>query len=277
MNILIAINDSYVEYIKTMLYSLHRTNPVALDVYLLYNNLSEQNIGGLNQFCSRKCGAILHPIRVVEEELNGLPLGNAHFSIEMYYRIFVQKYVPETLDRILWLDADIVLNDSIQEFYHLDFEGKLIAGCPDAGGHTEETRKRCSDQLKLPKTHIYFNSGVLLFNLRQIRETISLQEIMQTLLAYQDVLVFPDQDILNLLYTGRVKMVEYRFNYQILLDVRPSDVRQRGAVVLHFVGSVKPWHPNYVGKCESFYWDYALRRGQYVNWLKFIGHRVLGC
>jgi len=274
MNILIAINNAYIDYAKTMLYSLKINNPVEYDIYLMYNQLNRQGIQSMQKFCSQN-SMQLHPIHVADTELEGMTLGNAHFSIEMYYRIFVQKYVPETLDRILWLDADIVVDGSITEFYNMDMDGQLIAACADCGWNSEETVIRCKNKLNLPEEHVYFNSGVILFDLNAIRKQLEFGTILDTLKRYQDVLVFPDQDILNVLYDGKTKMISKRFNYQIGLERKKADVQKDAAVVLHFTGSVKPWHPNYEAYCAEYYWKYALKRGQWINFLKMWFHRII--
>ena len=257
-----------------MLYSLKYNNVGNHDIFLLYNQLSSQGIQSMQRFCDSN-SMVLHPIHVAESELDGMTLGNAHFSVEMYYRIFVQKYVPETVDRILWLDADIIINGSLADFYQMGMGEKLIAACADRGWRSEETTTRCKDTLDLSEEHIYFNSGVILFDLDAIRKQMSFNTIEDTLKKYQDVLVFPDQDILNILYDGKTKMISERFNYQIGLDRKKENVQNDQATILHFTGSVKPWHPNYEAYCAEYYWKYALKRGQWVNYLKMLVHRII--
>ena len=67
------------------------------------------------------------------------------------------------------LDADIVLCGSIREFYYQSFENNLIVACQDALCDDEEIVK-IKDNLGLPKEHIYFNSGVLLLNIEELRK-----------------------------------------------------------------------------------------------------------
>ena len=71
-----------------------------------------------------------------------LPLNNGRFSIEIYYRVLAQFLLPQTVDRIMWLDADIVICGTISDFYHQDFEGALVTACPDVNCEDKEIIRR---------------------------------------------------------------------------------------------------------------------------------------
>ncbi len=133
--------------------------------------------------------------------------GNAHFSTAMYYRIIAPFVLPRDPDRALCLDADIIVNKDLCAFYNQPFGDRLPVVCPSFDADSDEIA-RIKEKLGLSAGHVYFNSGVMLMNLGKMREEKKLPQIMDVILRMQPVLTYPDQDILNKLYEGKVKYAD---------------------------------------------------------------------
>ena len=112
MNILMAINDKYSRPAKVMLTSLCLNNTFEEHhVYLLHSSLSQKVIDDLvESLAAYNCEVV--PVFVDNKLFENLPVSH-HFSIETYYRFLMQTMVPENVDRILWLDADMVVKGSL--------------------------------------------------------------------------------------------------------------------------------------------------------------------
>lgn len=185
MNVLISVNNLYLDKAKTMLHSMHRNNCERTTVYLMNHCLSKGSVQRFREYLQHKLNMTLIEIDVSKTELDHMPLGNAHFSIEMYYRILAQFLLPEDIDRILWLDADIIICRSLYKFYNQDFGGKYIIACPDSMNDSKEV-SLLKEKLGLPMDHIYFNSGVLLLNLYALRMNTCIETIVRTAHALAD-------------------------------------------------------------------------------------------
>lgn len=100
---------------------------------------------------------------------------NTQWSIETYYRLMLMDILPESVDRLMYLDVDLIINGSIEEFYHIDFAGDDVIAADDSNGkRTLDTFG--SKQIEmfhdmLAQGFRYFNAGVMLFNVAQIRKT----------------------------------------------------------------------------------------------------------
>lgn len=273
MNILMAVNRKYVTQMKTLLCSLGCNNDCIIDVYLMYTELSEHTIEDLKQFVTKWCRGRLHAIKINNSFLQNAKL-LLHFSIEIYYRIFAVEYLPENIDRILWLDADIVVISDIREFYYSDLKGYSVAVC----AHREKdiTNKVVNkDAIRRlgwqDENNIYFNSGVILMDLKKIRKyfnhdyTIELINSANTR-DYEHRIIYPDQDILNIIYqSDKLCVDESIFNYQVHYDWNYDSEKEfvnKFVKILHFAGPVKPWDYKTFHFTYAYYWKYYLMFGR---------------
>ena len=112
MNLLVTLNASYLAPLNVMLFSLMRSNPTEkFNIYLLHNNLSEELLLPTRKILG---GNSLYPIQVQEPQLKDAPVSK-RYPQEMYFRIFAAQYLPEGIDRVLYLDPDIIINGSLRE------------------------------------------------------------------------------------------------------------------------------------------------------------------
>lgn len=266
MNILMAVNRHYLEQMKTLICSIGDNNCSCVDIYLIHNELIDKDVSEVEELLKRKCNGNLYVIKVPEKFLDGAKV-NEHFSVEMYYRIFATELLPNYLDRILWLDADIVTIKSLESLYRLDLQGYSIAAC----GHREKDisvkliNTSACQRLKLDSDSIYFNSGVLLMDLNKIRKTFNKTATLDLIYKMESVLENPDQDILNIMYQHDVLILDKSvYNYQVHYDwesLNEKDRIQDSTIILHYVGPAKPWIPTTYHFTYEYYWKYYLEHG----------------
>lgn len=184
MNIATALNRKYLEYTVVMLCSLCENNNEHIDAYLLHNELTTQDIDIIKNSLSK------YDITIISVEINKsdfddrLPR-NTQWSIETYYRLMLMDILPESVDRLMYLDVDLIINGSIEEFYHIDFAGDDVIAADDSNGkRTLDTFG--SKQIEmfhdmLAQGFRYFNAGVMLFNVAQIRKTNNFNTYMEAI------------------------------------------------------------------------------------------------
>lgn len=247
MNILISINDKYLFPAMVMLKSFYIHNMGEHNVFLLHSGLNKDSIKKLRRL-SIKNNSVLIPIFVDQDRFSGFPLGN-HFTKEIYFRLLAHILLPKDVDRVLWLDSDIVVDKSIYDLYKTDFDGYSLCACR-ACSSTENNAR-----IGLKNDTVYFNSGVILFNLIQLRNQISEIDVFDCLEKHKEILLWPDQDALNILYEGKTIILDYqKYNLQVYNKSRLSDV---DACIIHFVGSIKPWSRGYISNADRFFFKYS--------------------
>lgn len=256
MNILISSNREYLDKYVTMIYSLKRHVSEHIVVFFMNLRLSEiDKAYFLNAF---------EPLDVNVKFIEVKGLGfedypiDYHLSLETYYRIIAQFLLPDNVDRILWLDADIVVLQDITSFYYQSFCGKKYVVCEDIINKTDNG-KRLKNRIGLPQTHIYFNAGVMLMNIGLLRNTTNMEDIMKSSNCLKDKVKWFDQDILNILYQGELKYDNpLKYNYQLQNKENIPKCDMSEICILHYNSKDKPWEYNNIKPSSIYYWrEYA--------------------
>ena len=148
---------------------------------------------------------------------------STHFTPYAMLRLFADE-IPQLPNKILYLDADVIVRRSLVDFYQQDLTGTELVGVLDYWG------RFFFHNLHEHKVFDYVNSGVLLLNLPEIRKT-NLFARIRHLLQTRTVLM-PDQTALNR-YAREKKIAPRRYNEQYKL--------QPDTVIQHFTTSFRFW------------------------------------
>lgn len=246
INILIAINKNYIIPAETMLYSLAQNTNSKIRVFLLHTSLKDKEVRKIHKYIRAKCNATMEAIKVEKKIFEKYPL-QKNFSIEIYLRLIAQDILPQNLNKIMWLDSDIIVTGDVSEFYNTSFDNKFMLVCEDVGDREESVIRERKSRLELPKLEKYFNSGVLLINLQKMRKEFDLDSMFCYMNNNLDKLYYPDQDVLNKLLFNEVKFMDCeQWNKQIF-SYEHYDINELAADanIIHFVGEIKPWNFRY--------------------------------
>lgn len=266
MNILVTLDRNYVPPLRVMLKSLFNNNPGEIfKIYMLHTDISDEDCGKLDGFC-RVHGSSLECVGISDEAFSDAPVFR-HYTKAMYYRLLAFQLLPAEISKILYLDPDILVLNPVRPFYELDIDDCLYAGATHSAfvGITKYV-----NQIRLGNTDMaeYFNSGVLMMNLEKQRKEISEQEIFDYVKEYENMLILPDQDVINALYGKKIKPVDdtvYNYDARLytiynLLSGGKQDLDwvMQNTVFLHFCGKAKPWHKTSTNKFAPLYKHYMV-------------------
>lgn len=262
MELLVTVDKNYIPPLQVMLTSLHMNNPGEdVELYLLHSKLQEKELELLEKQCGR-LGYKFFPVKIEDSWFSQAPV-TKQYPREMYYRLLAPCFLPQKLHRILYLDPDILVINSLKPLWETDMKGRLFA----AAAHTGKTNLANNiNQVRLGTTHKYFNSGVLLINLDQGRKEILPEEIFRYAGEHAKELLLPDQDILNAVFGSRtLELDDYLWNYDArnystyLLrsgGVCDMDWVMGNTGILHFCGKTKPWQAGYIHRFGILYKHY---------------------
>jgi len=263
-----------------MLDSLFAHNSEKIDLYMIYSNVSDENLEMLDVYMQEHGGRFI-PVLVPENEaFQKAAAVNGGYPKEMFYRFLCSELLPDTLDRILYLDGDTIVQGELAPLYGLDFNGKSIAGVLDWCKYKHPVQAAYMKSIGLLEPYNYCNSGVLLFNLKKMRETFSVKEFLRAVEQHMNVIQLPDQDVMNLLFQNDILTVDCTYNYATRL-LLTRDMPQPGQknmhrvsspVILHYVVSPKPWKGGYQG---AFWREYYRYLKKYLTWKERIQRTVL--
>lgn len=268
MNVMISVNDKYVDKVESMLLSLRNNCNQEITVYLVNHSLSDKSLEHLSLFLNKNCDIKLISIPINHTVFDELPIVSPNlFSIEIFYRIVAPYILPESVKRILWLDADIIIKENIDDFYNMDFQNRSLIACMDNSECLPEKAMEIKKRLNISNDHVYFNSGVLIMNLTRMRQRHTLDEICTICRSLKDKLFWPDQDILNVLYEKDVLYTDlYRYNINPVCfwDTFLHEYEQ--IKIIHYYGPNKPWQ-FFKGLDPKFdYWKIQKQRGRFLRY-----------
>ena len=177
-----------------------------------------------------------------------------------YYRLCLADLLPE-IERIIYLDTDIVVQGDIAKLYDLEFaKDQFIAGVNDMD--SDELKEKIS-------TSAYINSGVILFDLATIRR-IKLNVVEESIKILQNfrerISLNIDQDLINIIFNDHIRLLDISWNAQSVGTPRGFklgyDDKSIEKNIIHFIASHKPWMFN----CKSGYQHLYFRYLSYTPW-----------
>ena len=190
---------------------------------------------------------------------------NSQWSIETYYRLMLMDILPDNIDRILYLDVDLIINGSVEEFYHVDFKGDEVIVADDSNGKRSRDTfgSKQAEMFKdmLDNGFRYFNADVMLFNVQEIRKTHNFNTYMKAVEEWDYDMEAHDQDIINYVHGYKASYIDY-MEYNLFARIAHNqkytyeDVKNN-VIIIHFAGD-KPWdNTNCHFDIEQLWWDYA--------------------
>ncbi len=250
MIIVCNINNDYIRHCAVMLRSLRDFNPRAdLDVFVVHSQLQSEErarlVGYLNGFLPS-----VSFLQVDEALLQGFP-ESAHVKLASYYRLLLPEILPCVLDRIIYLDSDLIVTGSLDDLWTLPLEGHLLAAASDR--NLDAQRKR----LGLGSDSPYFNAGVMTFQLSEWRKLDVASRGLSFARNNPGKLDNCDQDVLNHLFEKQGLIIHQRWNAMSHLWgldrqwlaaqgglSQEEQEAQADPAIIHFAGGgfAKPWH-----------------------------------
>ncbi len=277
MNIAIAINEKYIPYAYVMLTSLmenHRHISRDITVYVLYGSIPDEKFMIFEQLEEKyRCSIVALQVPM-EEFPDHLPHTD-QWSVEVYFRLMLQDLLPETVDRLLYLDSDIIICNSIEEYYNTEFGNKILAVNADMsakhGGLHPKQEVLFAGYIR-NGDFTYFNAGIMLMNLKALREEFTFGRFMEEFSKRRNNIVAQEQDLLNDLFYGRVIFADEN-KYDLFAKIAYNEGRgyawaKENASIIHFAGW-KPWDGDGLRyDTEKIWWEYARLTPMYEQLLE---------
>lgn len=172
-----------------------------------------------------------------------------HITQATYYRLFLTEILPENIEKVLYLDGDIVVTESLSELWNTEMDDYAVGGVTDMSEVIQEYSR-----LGYPSDCGYFNAGVLLINLRYWRENEVVDTFRKIMIETPERIKFHDQDVLNISFYNCKKQLSLKYNVQNgflykkeFWEIDSQKYEQSVAaaikqpVIIHYSARVKPW------------------------------------
>ena len=252
MNICFATDDNYVKPTAIAIMTVLLTNKdEEISIYILAQSLLEHNKNILRnvvqkyspkskiEFCFLTDDIVSQFSSTIKE--------SDHVSIATYFRLYIPSLIPKDIDRILYLDGDIICTGSLSSLYETNLEGFSMAAVTDERTCDTENFER----LNYPLENGYAAAGVLLINVNWWLKNNVQQKTLEFIHNNKKICLWHDQDALNKILNGTVKFCHIKYNvYEHLYENENNypalfnkEIKEavENPVIIHFCSGRKPW------------------------------------
>lgn len=256
VNLFFACDDNYVPFMAVTISSIQKYMSPENNyrvVVMHANNISLENQEKLTLKYTKpnfeiKFHNIEGEVARIAEKLHT----RDYYSKATYYRMLIPNLYKD-MEKALYIDSDTLVLDDIAKLFETPLEENLVGAIHDGA---VETVPPFQDYVKnvvgVNKQEDYFNAGVLLMNLKKMRE-IDFENKFLTLLGKVKFDVAQDQDYLNAICCNKVKHIDSCWNAMPIEQLKkdPKDLK-----IIHYNLAFKPWHKDGVLYGDLF-WNHA--------------------
>lgn len=223
MNIVYHASDSFAKVTGTSIVSIFENNKDIdkINVYVIEKNFTEDNKKKMEQLAdkyNRKIIFIPMPDINKSEHLH-LKKIKEKWIFDSYCRLFLDKLLPEEVEKVLYLDGDVLNTGSLKELWNLDMGESSAAAVIDCLG------EKYYELLGLEKNARYCNSGVILFNLDKWRKDCMGDKVRKYVHDNNGYVFFMEQTVFNAVMQGKIKILHPKYNtYSMMQTMSYEDL-----------------------------------------------------
>lgn len=265
INIVLCSDDNYAQHIAVVMASVMANTKAQVCFFVINDNISQGKIIKLRSTAA-KFNTVIEFIDVPKEKFTNVYL-SGHVSKAAYFRLALADIMPDDIEKVIYLDVDLLVYDDIKNLWQNDIKKYAVAAVPDFGiMASNRLCRQKKEVIGLPKGKAYFNSGVLLINLKKWREENYTKQILEIINKNK----FPhhDQDALNKIFMEDWLQIDLRWNIippvfnlftKILLNktFRNEAIQaKKNPGIIHYAGRYKPWEFSYHQDFNDMYYKY---------------------
>lgn len=234
IKIFLSSDNNYAPFVATTIASICDNTKSFCDFYVLDGGITQENQEKICKLKEQFNNFSIEFIKIdYDKFLKNFEYKNksTHVSISTYNRFFIEQLKPN-INRVIYLDVDIIALGDIKELWIQDLKNKTVGIIKDEGENDFITKYK--EQFSL---NYYFNAGVLLIDLDKWKASGYSEKAFEFEKQNHEYLNFADQDIINAIIKDDCEILDSKFNSQLVSD--------KNTVIRHFVNVYKPWKYNY--------------------------------
>lgn len=253
--IFFAVDDNYIPFLGVALKSLidNATKEYKYIIKVMFTNVDKENMEKIKKYESNNVEIEFVDLNSKVKQISHKLYTRDYFSNTTYYRLLIPDLYPE-YDKVLYLDSDIIVLKNIADLYNVDMKDNLLAAAPDDVIQTIEVYRNYAEKVVgVSDYHNYFNAGILVMNLKELRN-FNFKDKFLYLLGTIKFSVAQDQDYLNRLCKGRVTLLPKTWNKMPVSG--DTNIDKNKINIVHYNLAFKPWYFDNV-LYQEFFWKYS--------------------
>lgn len=276
MEFLVTTDNNYVRYLCVTMISVfenHDWRNCKLNFHILYNKISAEEKWRISEIAEKYCQKVIF-YQVPDSLFDAFPVGNS-WPLSCMYILLAHNFLPKELDRVLYLDIDLIVNGDITQFYNLDFKENYLIASKEWYDIKNEPKDLFAEFDHIVDWDIneaangrYFNSGVLLINLKKFRDDkIDVNYYVKKLSGLQNV--FYDQGALCVCFAKQTLLLKTCiYNYRLAFsipDFYNGENRYKNLIKTYKYYPIKAQIIHYCGNTGIKPWKLHLKQGDVPN------------
>mgnify|MGYP000857586076 CR=1 FL=1 len=248
--IIFACDDKFAIGLSLTLHSLLSSmdKNTFYNIYVLDGGISDKNkkkINRLKQFGNNRYSLSYIDMVNYSNEFKKIKLNNKRFSQSVFYRLLIPRLFKNKYDKVIFLDCDLIIDTDLSKLLEIDLGEMVFAGVPDIGiryfYNTSKEKIRYYQAIGFNNKSIlkYVNAGMMVWNLKEFSKHPEYLKELRAFFFKHEICYLNDQDAINSIFYKRIKLLEPRWNLQILWDNKES-YKNDLVYIYHFAGN-KPW------------------------------------
>lgn len=270
--VLFSSDDNYAQHLGAAIYSLlvHNGSFESIQIYIIDNDISFESKEKLECISSQFSNSTLIWLPFAEWKAK-LKLNMAWgISLSSYARLFLAEMLPQNVDRILYMDCDMIICDSLETLWRTDLQGKILGAVQDDIGDSTKAA------VGLLTHDPYFNAGLLLVNLTAWRAQSIGRSCLEFIDRHEGKVIHHDQGVLNGVLQDRwhrlpvacnLMTIHYMFDldqinkyyadHSVFYTTEEIETAKHKPVILHYTPSFtsRPWVKGCAHPEKNRYWD----------------------
>lgn len=267
INIVFASDNNYAQHTAVAMASVlvNTKVPQKIQFYLIDDEIQQENKEKIIKTV-QNLGGNIEFIKIKNSKLEDCYV-SGELNRASYFRLDIANILDESIEKIIYLDCDLLVYDDIEKMWQLDMGGKPVAATCDLGiMASARVRKQKNKFIGLPFDTPYFNAGVLIMDLKKWRDGNYAEAIIA--LATQNKYPNHDQDALNKFFMNNWQEIPLRwdvippvFNLFLKIVTKP-DLRKKAIeaklnpAIFHYAGGYKPWEYEIHEGFNDKYYEY---------------------
>lgn len=262
IDIVASCDDNYIQHLGVMLTSLlentHHREKVR--IWVIDGGISASNKNILSNFINDLYDINIFYIDADKKVYQTFKL-SYHFTPSIFYRISIPDILPDSVEKVIYLDSDLIFQQDIDNLWSIDIGSNFLGAVESLGINIKHLVG------VINQDSAYFNSGVLIINVDEWRKNNISQKLVSFIAQNQTRIIWPDQDALNVVLYQKWLKLPLKWNLQSHFfgearkgSKRSNEVNEaiKKPAIIHYTGMDKPW--NYVNNhpYKSQYYQYLI-------------------
>ena len=241
--IVVATDSHYTILLAALIKSIEETltKGQAISVYVIDDHIKAKAKRKLQQSINADTTTII--FKSVDEIIPkgiSLPLDKSSYPLTIYLRLFIPSFIPPHVEKVLYLDVDMIVRQNIGKLFETDLSGKIVGAVQDPRILTFDNSwggVKNFTQLGIAGDTHYFNSGLLLMDAKKWRDERIAERTVECINDNQKYVNYPDQYGLNVVLANQWVELDTRWNHFACYDIEDP-------FLIHYIGR-KPIYKTY--------------------------------